>query len=161
MQVALEDFFTLDNDGSTVDYRITDPCDATVATVSVGEEGSLSVVGLQDKQTVEVIVSARQKGKLQFARIPVEIDEHKYSSVDAAAFADAVIFPIPADDYLNIRTSMTDYVIEVTSPSGTCVLRREGNTGNVTVPVSHLAKGVYVLTLYNANTSIVKRFIVK
>ena len=161
MQVALEDFFTLDNDGSTVDYRITDPCDATVATVSVNEEGLLSVVGLQDKQTVEVIVSARQKGKLQFVRIPVEIDEHKYSSVDAAAFADAVIFPIPADDYLNIRTSMTGYVIEVTSPSGTCVLRREGNTGNVTVPVSHLAKGVYVLTLYNANTSIVKRFIVK
>ena len=71
------------------------------------------------------------------------------------------IYPVPAIDKLNIVTELEDYTIEVVAVSGTKVLMQENNSGNATILVGNLEKGMYILRMYNAKQTVVKRFTVK
>ena len=106
------------------------------------------------------MVSATQKGKIQFVNIPVEIDEEKASVNDVAVDTDVRIFPVPATDRLNIRTA-TDYAVRIYATNGSLVMEQLGNNGSIAVPVNHLAKGVYILTIDNAQQSSKHRVVVK
>ena len=158
--VELSDLFALDNDGSSTAYRIVDAYDETAVSMTIAD-GRLEILGLKDKQTVEAVVSVTQKGKIQFVRIPVVVDESEFSSVGVVDGAEAVLYPVPTHDRLNVRTAMEGYTIEVVSVNGAVVLRQDDNDGNVELSVGHLPKGVYMLTLRNDRTTIVKRFIIK
>lgn len=158
--VDLQTLFNLDNDNSTVTYAIVDNCDAAKATMAIAD-GILTISGLTDKTETSAVVSATQKGKIQFVNIPVEIDEEKASVNDVAVDADVRIFPVPATDRLNIRTAMTDYAVRIYATNGSLVMEQLGNNGSIAVPVNHLAKGVYILTIDNAQQSSRHRFVVK
>ena len=93
--------------------------------------------------------------------IPVEIDEEKASVNDVAVDADVRIFPVPTTDRLNIRTAMTDYAVRIYATNGSLVMEQLGNNGSIAVPVNHLAKGVYILTIDNAQQSSKHRVVVK
>lgn len=158
--VDLQTLFNLDNDNSTVTYAIVDNCDAAKATMAIAD-GILTISGLTDKTKTSAVVSATQKGKIQFVNIPVEIDEEKASVNDVAVDADVRIFPVPATDRLNIRTAMTDYAVRIYATNGSLVMEQLGNNGSIAVPVNHLAKGVYILTIDNAQQSSRHRVVVK
>lgn len=158
--VDLQTLFNLDNDNSTVTYAIVDNCDAAKATMAIAG-GILTISGLTDKTETSAVVSATQKGKIQFVNIPVEIDEEKASVNDVAVDADVRIFPVPATDRLNIRTAMTDYAVRIYATNGSLVMEQIGNNGSIAVPVNHLAKGVYILTIDNAQQSSKHRVVVK
>ena len=158
--VDLQALFNLDNDNSTVTYAIVDNCDAAKATMAIAD-GILTISGLTDKTETSAVVSATQKGKIQFVNIPVEIDEEKASVNDVAVDADVRIFPVPATDRLNIRTAMTDYAVRIYATNGSLVMEQLGNNGSIAVPVNHLAKGVYILTIDNAQQSSKHRVVVK
>ena len=158
--VDLQALFNLDNDNSTVTYAIVDNCDAAKATMAIAD-GILTISGLTDKTETSAVVSATQKGKIQFVNIPVEIDEEKASVNDVAVDADVRIFPVPATDRLNIRTAMTDYAVRIYATNGSLVMEQLGNNGSIAVPVNHLAKGVYILTIDNAQQSSRHRVVVK
>lgn len=158
--VDLQTLFNLDNDNSTVTYAIVDNCDAAKATMAIAD-GILTISGLTDKAETSAVVSATQKGKIQFVNIPVEIDEEKASVNDVAVDADVRIFPVPATDRLNIRTAMTDYAVRIYATNGSLVMEQLGNNGSIAVPVNHLAKGVYILTIDNAQQSSRHRVVVK
>lgn len=158
--VDLQTLFNLDNDNSTVTYAIVDNCDAAKATMAIAD-CILTISGLTDKTETSAVVSATQKGKIQFVNIPVEIDEEKASVNDVAVDADVRIFPVPATDRLNIRTAMTDYSVRIYATNGSLVMEQLGNNGSIAVPVNHLAKGVYILTIDNAQQSSRHRVVVK
>lgn len=158
--VDLQTLFNLDNDNSTVTYAIVDNCDAAKATMAIADS-ILTISGLTDKTETSAVVSATQKGKIQFVNIPVEIDEEKASVNDVAVDADVRIFPVPATDRLNIRTAMTDYAVRIYATNGSLVMEQIGNNGSIAVPVNHLAKGVYILTIDNAQQSSKHRVVVK
>ena len=158
--ISLSSLFAVESDGSSVEYAITDNCDASIATATISGD-NLEILGAKDFDSGELIISAKQKGKLQFVRLPFSIDEYKFSSVETIETANVRIFPVPAVDWLNINTDMSDYDIEIMNAAGVCVFSSERNNGNTKVSVSNLSKGVYFLNMRNENSSITKRFIVK
>ena len=58
-------------------------------------------------------------------------------------------------------TELENYTIEVIAVSGAKVLIQENNSGDATIVVGGLEKGMYLLKLYNAEQTVVKRFTVK
>lgn len=158
-EIDLAQFFTLDNDGSAIAYAITDAYDETVAEV-VLDGGKMAVTGLQDMTATEVIVSATQKGKIQFVRIPLSVNE-ALSGIEPEATVSVSIYPVPVTDRLNIRTAMDEYTIEIIAANGANVFVQAGNNGNTAINVGHLAKGVYILRMYNEKQTVTKRFTVK
>lgn len=158
-EIDLAQFFTLDNDGSAVAYAITDAYDETVAEI-VLDGGTMAVTGMQDMTATEVIVSATQKGKIQFVRIPLSVNE-ALSGIESGATVSVAIYPVPVTDRLNIRTAMEEYTIEIIAANGANVFVQAGNHGNTAINVGHLAKGVYILRMYNEKQTVTKRFTVK
>lgn len=158
--VNLREIFDLDDDASSVAFELEDAYDTDKASLTIDGE-NLCIEGLQDQTALETVVSAMQRGKLQFARIPIEIDEAKAGVALLPEEPQVRIFPIPATDVLNIRTAMTGYTATVYTAEGVQAMAETNCNGNITLPVSQLAKGVYVLVLRNEARTAVERFIVK
>lgn len=157
--IDLTQFFIPEEDGSSVTFRIEDACDAESAEMTVDGD-VLHVTGLKDLTTVETVVSATQRGRISFVRIPVLIDEAR-AGAEMTEMDNVSVYPVPATDRLHIRTDMSGYSVEVFTAGGACVMKEDGKDGNISIPVSHLAEGVYILTLRNGSRTVKKRFIVK
>lgn len=157
---ALADYFTLDADGSTVTYAVETETASDGVNVSVDENGQLVVEGITNLSTASVIISATQKGKIQFVRLPISIDNTSGIN-DVAVSSGVSIYPVPVTDRLNVATALTDYTVELFSTSGTCVLAQEGNNGNISIDCDGINSGVYFVRVSNAETAVVKRIIVK
>ena len=56
---------------------------------------------------------------------------------------------------------MTDSAVRIYATNGSLVMEQLGNNGSIAVPVNHLAKGVYILTIDNAQQSSKHRVVVK
>lgn len=153
--VGLADFFTLADAVASVTYRIEDAYDETVLGATVGD-GELNIDG-KAEGTVNLVVSAVQKGKKQFVRIPVTIDPSA-SSLGNLQGRTVSIYPVPAVDRLNIATGMERYRIEVIAANGTSVYMKDNNSGETFVDVSGLENGIYLLRISSDDTSVVKRF---
>ena len=158
--VNLREIFDLDDDASSVAFKLEDAYDTDKASLTIDGE-NLCIEGLQDQTALGTVVSAMQRGKLQFARIPIEIDEAKAGVALLPEEPQVRIFPIPATNVLNIRTAMTGYTVTVYTAEGVQAMAETNCNGNITLPVSQLAKGVYVLVLHNEARTVVERFIVK
>jgi hypothetical protein len=67
------------------------------------------------------------------------------------------IFPNPVSDVLNIRVYKDVRILELRDLTGKCVLRADNITGgiNVTMDVSRLAKGIYLLHTENATRKVI------
>lgn len=158
--VDLSTVFSIEQDGSSVAYAITDEADGEVADVTL-VDGVLTVKGVKDKSSTDVIVSCTQKGKISFARVPIEIDQQKASVDNVDVDFGVSVYPNPATDRLNIRTSLEGYTADIYTSGGRLVLRQSENDGNAVIPVSHLAQGVYFLNIWNAGTNITKKIVIK
>lgn len=157
--INLASFFTFEDADASIVYQIEDPFDEEAATITLAD-GKLKATGKVDGACLSLVVSATQKGKIQFARIPVTVN--KLTGIEKTRVNVSVaLYPVPAIDKLNIATDLEEYTIEVISTNGTTVLIQENNSGNATVPVGDLEKGMYLLRIYNADQTVVKRFTVK
>lgn len=157
--IDLTQFFTFEDADASITYRIEDSFDEDAATITL-EDGKLRVTGKEDGASLSLVVSAVQKGKIQFAQIPVTVD--KLTGMDGNYVSTSVsIYPVPAIDKLNIVTEMEDYTVEVIAVSGARVLVQENNSGNTTLLIGNLEKGMYILKMYNKEQTVVKRFTVK
>lgn len=156
--IELSQFFALEDADASVAYKIEDDFDNS----GIGAEisgSSLDVDGKVDGAEASLVVSATQKGKIQFAEIPVRVD--RLNGVDVAEQQPVTIFPVPATDRLNIFTGMTGYRIEVMTLGGTSVMSIDGNMSNTSIDVTSLSSGVYILKLTSGSETVVKRFTVK
>lgn len=157
--IDLTQFFTFEDADASITYRIEDSFDDEIAAIAL-EDGRLRATGKEDGLSLSLVVSATQKGSIQFVQIPVTVDkrtgiENNYVSTSVS------IYPVPAIDKLNIVTELENYTIEVITVSGTKVLVQENNSGNETIQVGNFEKGMYILRMYNAKQTVVKRFTVK
>ena len=152
--LSLDKFFTPDDADATVTYHIEDAYNETVLDASLAD-GMLLING-KENGTTDLVVSALQKGKKQFVRIPVTIDSN--IGITNTLLHAVSIYPVPTVDKLHIATDMDNYQIEVIAANGTMMLLREGNSGDTSINVSGLENGIYLLKISNAGTSIIKRF---
>lgn len=141
-----------------VKYVITDPFDTSVAEISV-QDNVMTITGKKDMSKTSVIVAITQKGVTQYVRIPVEINSETGVGQNISGSA-CRIYPIPADDFINVATDMTDYSVEILGTNGASLMYIEGNSGNVTIPLD-LSQGVYIVKIAGEEQTIVKRIIVK
>ncbi len=83
----LKEFFTLDEDGSTITYTLEDMGEATPAGVpalldiesegidiSVGTDGMLNIDAKTNNSSREMIIGATQKGKTQYMKLSIYVD---------------------------------------------------------------------------------------
>lgn len=152
--LSLDKFFTPDDADATVTYRIEDAYNETVLDASLAD-GMLLING-KENGTTDLVVSALQKGKKQFVRIPVTIDSN--IGITNTLLHAVSVYPVPTVDKLHIATDMDNYQIEVIAANGTMILLRDGNSGDTSINVSGLENGIYLLKISNAGTSIIKRF---
>lgn len=124
------------------------------------EDGKLLVTGKEAGSSLSLLVSAVQKGKIQFVQIPLTVNKAIGMESNRVRVSTS-IYPVPAIDKLNIVTELENYTIEVIAVSGAKVLIQENNSGDATIVVGGLEKGMYLLKLYNAEQTVVKRFTVK
>ncbi len=67
----IKQFFTFDNAQATVTYAIADPIPTELATnVQLSADGSLKIDGAECR--FEVVISAMQKGKIEYVRVPID-----------------------------------------------------------------------------------------
>jgi len=157
--INLAQFFTFDDADASIDYQIEEPFDDEVATITL-EDGKLLVTGKEAGSSLSLLVSAVQKGKIQFVQIPLTVNKAIGMESNRVRVSTS-IYPVPAIDKLNIVTELENYTIEVIAVSGAKVLIQENNSGDATIVVGGLEKGMYLLKLYNAEQTVVKRFTVK
>ncbi|MCW3789216.1 T9SS type A sorting domain-containing protein [Plebeiobacterium sediminum] len=71
------------------------------------------------------------------------------------------IYPNPADDIVNIETSIENYTIDIFDITGIIVLHKNDLKGKSTINLSGLNRGIYILTINSSNEKITKRIIIE
>ncbi|MEG2164498.1 MAG: DUF4465 domain-containing protein, partial [Bacteroidales bacterium] len=153
--IELTKFFIKDNALANVTYKIEDDCDKLAIDASVS--GTDLILTTKQEGTYYLVISATQKGKKQFVRIPITVDVNlNVESIPASTLF--TIYPTIAKDKLNIVTDMEKYAIEVISINGVKVIVQENNYGNAVINVGNLKSGVYILNVCDRQQTKVKRF---
>ena len=147
-----------DLDLANVYYTVTDEADNEIADVTLNGN-ILSITGVKDMSKTSVIVSMSQKGVTKFVRVPIEINSITGVNQNIADKS-CRIWPIPADDFINVTTDMSDYTVDILGTNGATLMHQENNSGNVTIPLD-LSQGVYIVKIAGEEQTIVKRIIVK
>lgn len=140
--INLAQFFTFDDADASIDYQIEEPFDDEVATITL-DDGKLLVTGKEAGSSLSLLVSAVQKGKIQFVQIPLTVNKAIGMESNRVRVSTS-IYPVPAIDKLNIVTELENYTIEVIAVSGAKVLIQENNSGDATIVVGGLEKGMYL-----------------
>ncbi len=155
----LAKYFTFDDAEATIVYALETVTANPDVVLSISDD-KLVVEGKKDLAKAAVIISATQKGKTQFVKLPVAIDKH-VSVGDVAVENDVRIFPNPVTERINIATSLSDYTVEIFSTNGSRIFMQDSNSGNISIERGSIEAGIYMLRISNAETSIVKRIIIK
>ena len=75
VEVALENYFDIDNDGSTAVYTLTNPVESDDIDVALNDEnGSLEITGKVNNAEYVAIATVTQKGKTQYLRLTITVD---------------------------------------------------------------------------------------
>ncbi len=69
------------------------------------------------------------------------------------------IYPVPANDFIHIKSSEKIKQIKIFDVSGKLVVQKLGNINSI--PVSHLEKGTYLISIETASATINRKFIKK
>lgn len=89
-------------------------------------------------------------------------DDGVESGVERSSFADGLnIYPVPAEDVLNVAGIEGDYSLRIYSASGVLVYRSESENGAAAVDVASLPAGSYLLEIVSDNQRTVKQFLKK
>lgn len=154
----LPQYFDLEPEGSVV-YKVEDAYNNEALSVSI-ENDKLLLTGKIDKTDVPLIISATQKGKIQFAELPIYVD--KYSSNEDVNIKSLIsIYPNPVTTALHISTSLDDYSVEIYTLNGEKVFEQTNNSGSITILRDGWANGMYLIKVYNGSSSQTEKFIVK
>jgi hypothetical protein len=77
-------------------------------------------------------------------------------------FTEIIIYPNPAHNFLNISNIQNLHHIDIQSITGIIVWSSDfSGEQSVTIPVSQLADGIYIIVIRTLNKSIIRRFIRK
>lgn len=155
----LADYFTFDDEAATVAYALETVTASPDVAMSIAD-GKLVVEGKKDLAKAVVIISATQKGKTQFVKLPVTIDK-SVGVGEVSVEGDVRVFPNPVTERINIATSLSDYNVEIFSTNGSRIFLQENNSGNISIERGSIEQGIYMLRISNADTSVVKRIIIK
>lgn len=155
VSINMAQFFTLNDAAATVVYQIEDAFDTDIAEIAV-DENTLTITGKKDGN-LALVVSATQKGKKQFVRLPVTVDS-SIVGMEKMEMAQVSIYPVPVTNLLTVASVFDNYSLEVVSVNGTTVLRQDNNSGISTINVGGLEKGVYILKISNDKLTVMKRF---
>ena len=75
VEVALENYFDIDNDGSTAVYTLTNPVESDDIDVTLNDEtGNLEITGKVNNAEYVAIATVTQKGKTQYLRLTITVD---------------------------------------------------------------------------------------
>lgn len=154
--IPLAQFFTFEDADASIVYAMEGDYDSSKIEATLKAD-QLEVDAKEDNSTTSMLVKAIQKGKIQYSRIVLNVDNAAVG-VGSEDIHQVSVYPVPATDRLNIDTDMEDYTIEVIAINGAKVLMQTDNTGNTTIRVSDLASGLYLIKLYDKEQTIVKRF---
>lgn len=151
-------YFTLDNDGSTVKYSIvSETHNGTISSAISGAQLTITATGAAEQS---VVVCAVQKGKQQFVRLPISTTSVGTATDDVAEVS-ATIYPNPVAEQLYIRTAMEDYSIMLYSTSGELVYVSDSNVGNSSISLSEMPNGIYIIKISNEQRVTTHRVVVK
>ncbi|MCD4725924.1 MAG: T9SS type A sorting domain-containing protein [Bacteroidales bacterium] len=87
--------------------------------------------------------------KIDTTGLPVKIDQPAHLN-----FYDALIYPNPGKDYINIRTTLKNYCFELFDITGNLVINQAINNHITQINTKHLLTGTYVYFIRNKNTKI-------
>ncbi len=86
----------------------------------------------------------------------------EYNRIEQTAFEKPFLYPNPATDKLYLQSDEMVKTIHITNLSGNLILLIQPNTrGNITIPVSELSAGTYILQLTTDSGIKVSKFIKK
>lgn len=154
LDIDLSPMFDFNPDEATVNYDIdVDPENATVL-----DNGHISVPYNGEKKFY-VAAHAVQKGRHQYLTIPVKVlatvglGEKGYEGIR--------VYPIPADDHINVATDMTGYDVEVYDISGRLMLKSSGCDGFTSINLDGFSSGAYIMHVIYDDGVYNKKFIKK
>ena len=80
---------------------------------------------------------------------------------DKSKFRNIQIYPVPASDYINIRSTYLLENIHVLNNTGQIVIEKELNTMNYQINVSEFESGIYFLKLKTEEANIIRKIIIE
>lgn len=154
-EFSLEPYFSFNPDEATVVYGI----ECTNPEVSL--TGNTVTCAAAPGETFDVLAHAAQRGKHEWVRIPVSM-EQKPLGVTSVEIEGVMLYPSPADEYMNVSADAADYSVAVVAMDGRTLLTRDGLSGKQTIDVSGLTSGNYIVRFDTADgRAAVRRLIVK
>lgn len=152
---GLEPYFSFNHEDGTVAYSIE--CDLDKAALS----GAMVSVSATAGEKLEIVAHATQRGKHEWMRIPVTV-EQKALSISDVEISEVAIYPNPADSYVNVNAETDSYAVEVFSMDGRLVLNEQGLHGRQTLDTSALEAGNYLIRFTDLNgLKAVRKLLVK
>lgn len=70
-----------------------------------------------------------------------------------------IIFPNPANDFINIKSNTEINNIQIFDVSGRLVIDENNNSDSVTLDIKHLSKGLILMKIKTENEILIKKFI--
>lgn len=157
----LGSLFSFNPSEASVNYQVLEAPEGA-GSLSSEEPGTFIIPGtITGYETEPFVLTAKatQKGRSEYKRIPVLLS---YATGLESVEVEAVeVYPIPAHDYINVATTLSDYTVEIFDISGKSILSREGLSGDTRLWLPAVAGGTYLLRVRCAQGSTVRRIIIR
>ena len=151
----LDDYFSFDDDQASVAYRLADEYDASVLSAQVA--GNWLTLSGNTIGTTDLVVSATQKGKTQYQRLPVNVQ-----SVSSLASSRSDSYGVAyADGKLNVYSSGSNASFELHSLSGSVVKRTDLSEGVNVISVESLDRGIYLVTINDTAQRVIQKIFIR
>ena len=151
----LDDYFSFDDDQASVAYRLADEYDASVLSAQVA--GNWLTLSGNTIGTTDLVVSATQKGKTQYQRLPVNVQ-----SVSSLASSRSDSYGVAyADGKLNVYSSGSNASFELHSLSGSVVKRADLSEGVNVISVETLDRGIYLVTINGTEHRFIQKIFIR
>lgn len=155
--IKLSDLFTLDGSSATVTYALADALAPTVKSqVEITADGHLKISGSKS-ETFSVLVSATQKGKIQFVRIPVSYT----TGIDGADASVGVLNVFVDNERIYVNGLTGTATAHIFTANGVLVttLTASGNVSSVHSEAMNA--GVYVVKVTTDGRSTTRRVVIR
>lgn len=112
-----------------------------------------------DKKDYACLASMRQGGRTQYVNLLVS--EGNKTGIESVGEDAVRIYPVPVRDRMNVLTGLTDYTVDIYSTAGACVFHSDGNDGDIVIRRDGWSDGIYIVRISSAESTVVKRIVVK
>lgn len=161
-EIKLKEFVNFNESDAKIKYEIQKYPDDENIKVSVSQEGILNIDVQRElsKDVEDVVIKITQKGKSVYQLHPVSLTSGTY--IDEKGSGESVsVYPVPADNTLNISCVNKMYSVEVFTTDGIMVRRNKNLTGKNSIDVSSLTSGNYIVKINSDGETFVKKIVVK